>query len=179
MIIPAHLITRSLRRTNVYEERSLGIFKPKDGEVPTPDDSIPQFRYISQQMYRQFTRNDTLALMLAALLITTIESGQFRRDPVHYSVFNVMFEVTSAYGCVGVSVGLPDADYSFSGGWHAASKVILCAVMLRGRHRGLPDTIDRALLLPSETLMRDEEQDERLRATDREDQSVSVRSALV
>lgn len=116
--------------------------------------------------------------MLAVVIITTIESGQFRRDPVHYSVFNIMFEVVSAYGCVGVSVGLPDADCSFSGGWHVASKVILCAVMLRGRHRGLPEAIDRAILLPSEgRFSREEEGEEaeeeedipRRRRTDRED----------
>lgn len=31
-----------------------------------------------------------------------------------------------------------------------ASKLILCAVMLRGRHRGLPAAIDPSVLLPSE-----------------------------
>jgi Trk-type K+ transport system membrane component len=30
------------------------------------------------------------------------------------------------------------------------SKLILCAVMLRGRHRGLPLAIDRAIMLKSE-----------------------------
>jgi Trk-type K+ transport system membrane component len=30
------------------------------------------------------------------------------------------------------------------------SKVLICAVMIRGRHRGLPMAIDKAALLPSE-----------------------------
>lgn len=38
--------------------------------------------------------------------------------------------------------------YSFSGGWRTASKVVLCGVMLRGRHRGLPVALDRAVRLP-------------------------------
>ena len=42
------------------------------------------------------------------------------------------------------------ANYSFSGAFTPLSKLIVCAVMLRGRHRGLPVAIDRAVLLPIE-----------------------------
>ena len=35
---------------------------------------------------------------------------------------------------------------------YTLSKLIICAVMLRGRHRGLPVALDRAVLLPSEFL---------------------------
>lgn len=31
-----------------------------------------------------------------------------------------------------------------------ASKLVFCAVMLRGRHRGLPAAIDHSVLLPGE-----------------------------
>ncbi|OJT12976.1 hypothetical protein TRAPUB_10453 [Trametes pubescens] len=36
---------------------------------------------------------------------------------------------------------------------HALSKLIVCAVMLRGRHRGLPVALDRAVLMPREFLI--------------------------
>ena len=98
-------------------------------------------------------------------LITIIETGQFHRDPVVFSIFNVVFEVISAYGCVGISVGVPWNAYSFCGAWHTGSKLVLCAVMLRGRHRGLPVAIDRAILLPSATLGWAEEEDAQRRAT--------------
>ena len=42
------------------------------------------------------------------------------------------------------------ANYSFSGALSPLSKLIICAVMLRGRHRGLPVAIDRAVMLPFE-----------------------------
>ena len=51
---------------------------------------------------------------------------------------------------MGISVGHPDVSYSFCGKWHWVSKLLLCAVMLRGRHRGLPVEIDMAIMLPSE-----------------------------
>jgi len=49
-----------------------------------------------------------------------------------------------------LSLGLPYANYSFSGAFRPLSKLIMCLVMLRGRHRGLPVAIDRAVLLPFE-----------------------------
>ena len=41
-------------------------------------------------------------------------------------------------------------NYSLSGAFRPLSKLIVCFVMLRGRHRGLPVAIDRAVLLPQE-----------------------------
>jgi len=77
-----------------------------------------------------------------------------------------VFEIVSAYGTVGLSTGVPyvstyllvcntslskrKANYSLSGAFRPLSKLIICVVMLRGRHRGLPVAIDRAVLLPSE-----------------------------
>lgn len=37
--------------------------------------------------------------------------------------------------------------------------MVLCAVMLRGRHRGLPVAVDRAVLVPDERLGWAEEED--------------------
>lgn len=52
------------------------------------------------------------------------------------------------------------ANYSFSGALHTLSKLILCAVMIRGRHRGLPVALDRAVLLPHEFEKREDGADE-------------------
>jgi Trk-type K+ transport system membrane component len=84
-------------------------------------------------------------------LISIIESSNYTKDPVGYSTFNILFEVISAYGCVGISTGYPGRDLSFCGVWHSLSKLILAAVALRGRHRGLPVAIDNAIMLPSES----------------------------
>jgi hypothetical protein len=64
-----------------------------------------------------------------------------------------LFEVTSAYGTVGLSTGVPYDEYSLSGAFDTLSKVIMVSVMIRGRHRGLPLAIDRSILLPGEDLM--------------------------
>ena len=59
---------------------------------------------------------------------------------------------------------VPWNAYSFCGAWHTGSKLVLCAVMLRGRHRGLPVAIDKAVLLPDETLAWAEEEDAQKRS---------------
>ncbi|KAG2004111.1 hypothetical protein GB937_009128 [Aspergillus fischeri] len=48
-------------------------------------------------------------------------------------------------------------------GWHTLSKLVLCVVMLRGRLRGLPVTIDKAILLPVEHLIQAEQEDAHIR----------------
>ena len=70
-----------------------------------------------------------------------------------FSLYAIIFEVVSAFGTVGLSFGVPYDLYAFSGAWRTLSKIILMAVMLRGRHRGLPMAIDRAVLLPGEDMM--------------------------
>lgn len=64
---------------------------------------------------------------------------------------------------MGVSIGFPGKNSSFCSAWHPISKLILAAVTLRGRHRGLPVAIDKAVMLPSESLAYAEEEDAALR----------------
>jgi Trk-type K+ transport system membrane component len=176
MYISVYPVVITMRNSNVYEERSLGIYSGDENEGQYSQRSFlrglrrrvsvtstPQKRYFVQQQLRAQLAHDLWWIVLAVIFITIIETSQFERDPLTYSVFNVMFETISAYGCVGISTGLPDQLYSFSGGWHILSKLILCAVMIRGRHRGLPVAIDRAILLPGEHLAEAEEEDAQIR----------------
>jgi len=59
-----------------------------------------------------------------------------------YTTFKVLFELVSAYGTVGLSLGYRDAAASFSGALSRPSQLLLVSVMLLGRLRGLPDAID-------------------------------------
>ncbi|KAI7714971.1 hypothetical protein KC353_g6437 [Hortaea werneckii] len=67
-------------------------------------------------------------------------------------MFSVLFEIVSAYGTVGLSLGYPGFNTSFSGQFHVISKLVIIAMMLRGRHRGLPYALDRAILLPGDNV---------------------------
>jgi hypothetical protein len=91
--------------------------------------------------------------MLGWFLICIVERGKIVDGQPGFTIFAIFFEVTSAYGTVGLSTGVPYDDYSLSGAFQSLSKVIMLAIMLRGRHRGLPLAIDRSILLPGEDLM--------------------------
>ncbi|CRG89521.1 Low-affinity potassium transport protein [Talaromyces islandicus] len=195
MYISALPVLLSIRNTNVYEERSLGIYaddhltedqrhhaslgtifgyvkslftsssdSDRKGENTRYfDESNTSRSYFVRQQLRSQLSHDIWWICLGVLFITIAEGPSYSKDPVTFSTFNIIFEVVSAYGCVGLTVGLPDQNYSFSGSWNVISKLILVAVMLRGRHRGLPVAIDKAIMLPDETLAWAEEEDAAMR----------------
>lgn len=68
----------------------------------------------------------------------------------------MLFEIVSSYGTVGLSLGYPGIDASFSAEFAVLSKLIIIAMQVRGRHRGLPYALDKAILLPSEGLQKKE-----------------------
>lgn len=169
---PAADVGHVLRRT-FTTFRGVGVPPAKHPSHKHSDTSMPRRHkakrnrdnrtgFIQQQMHGQLA-HDIWWLALAVLIITAIETRHYDEDPLHHSIFNIIFEVVSAYGTVGISVGAPTAAYSFCGTWFTASKLILCLVMLRGRHRGLPVALDHAVRLPGEHLHREEEQDQQIR----------------
>jgi len=67
------------------------------------------------------------------------------RPPYLAKTYGVtVFEMVSAFGGIGLTLGIPTDNFSFSGALKPLSKLIVCIIMLRGRHRGLPVAIDRA-----------------------------------
>ncbi|OAX36883.1 hypothetical protein K503DRAFT_857719 [Rhizopogon vinicolor AM-OR11-026] len=154
---PRDPIALSVRSTNVYEEQSLGIYTHKDdSEVENAFSTAgPRMtvwsRYLAMHARRQLSF-DMWWLCLALVLVCIIERGNLNNTEIQgwFNIFTIIFELVSAYGTVGLSLGIPTQNYSFSGALHPLSKLIVCIVMLRGRHRGLPAAIDRAILIPSE-----------------------------
>lgn len=214
MYISAYPVAITMRNSNVYEERSLGIFAEdqqdadiadagptntsydtaikaglvKGHQPPSKEKSSKRMAleapfgglkrtftiaaqaprrenhstFVRQQIRAQLS-HDAWWICLAVFLITIIEGARFESNPVVFSGFNIMFEVVSGYACVGMSIGVPWDAYSFSGAWHGLSKLIMVAVMLRGRHRGLPVAIDHAVQLPGRKQWEAEEEDGRMR----------------
>ncbi|KAH6639159.1 potassium transport protein-like protein 1 [Boeremia exigua] len=141
MYISSYPLVMTLRKTNTYEERSIGL-QEDDGSAAG----------ISSHLQKQLAY-DIWFQFLAFFLVSIIERGHILRGDPGFDSFSVLFEVTSAYGTVGLSTGVPGQDYSLSGSFASLSKVVMLFVMVRGRHRGLPLAIDRSILLPGEELM--------------------------
>lgn len=58
-------------------------------------------------------------------------------------------------GNVGLSLGHPSISASLSGKFTIFGKVVMCLMMIRGRHRALPYALDRAIMLPGNRLAED------------------------
>ncbi|MCJ1471866.1 hypothetical protein MMC13_000507 [Lambiella insularis] len=143
-------IILSLRSTNIYEERSVGV---KDDVVRGQEgDNGSETSYISTHLKYQLA-SDAWWLFFAIFLICIVERDSLGLPAPGFSIWNVIFDTVSAFGTVSISTGAPYDNYSFCGAWFSLSKVILMAVMIRGRHRSLPMAIDHAVLLPGQELM--------------------------
>lgn len=113
MYVSVYPVAISMRNSNIYEERSLGIFAQPDdledtvstggndalsrkGSIATflrrPNPNTSRAFFVRQQVRTQLA-DDAYWIALAVFVIMIIEGSQFERDPVNFSVFNVIFEV--------------------------------------------------------------------------------------
>ena len=155
MYISVFPIAISMRRTNVYEEKSLGIYaSPNDDDDENSDPS-----YVGAHLRKQLSF-DLWYVFLGLFVISIVEGGRLENTNEYaFTIFSCLFEIISAYGTVGLSLGYPTVNASFSSQFKVLSKLVIIAMQIRGRHRGLPYELDRAILLPSESLHRKEAQE--------------------
>lgn len=153
MYISVFPIAISMRRTNVYEEKSLGIYVSQDDD-DAQNGKEPS--YVGAHVRRQLSF-DLWYIFLGLFVIAIVEGDNLQNTNEYaFTMFSVLFEIVSAYGTVGLSLGYPTINASFSGKFRPLSKLVIIAMMVRGRHRGLPYELDRAVLLPSEKLQEKE-----------------------
>lgn len=110
MYISAFPVAITIRNSNVYEERSLGIYSD-DAEYEELEAKGKTFMswakkrfggatsnhkgvFVQQQLRAQLA-HDLWWLVLAVFLIMIIEGSQFQSNPAVFSVFNVIFELVS------------------------------------------------------------------------------------
>ncbi|KAK0433448.1 potassium transporter [Armillaria borealis] len=163
MYIAVYPVAMSIRSTNTYEEGSLGVFEAppldedefedKDKELGSPEDQEPRqrvARYLGWHLRRQMS-DDIWWMVWGVFLVAIIERGNIMdEDKKWFDLFRVLFELVSAFGGIGLSLGFPSDNMSFVGAMRPMSKLVIIVVMVRGRHRGLPVAIDRAVKLPRE-----------------------------
>lgn len=87
-------------------------------------------------------------LFIGVLFICMIEEVPLMNDP-NWSIFKIIFEVVSGYGTVGLTLGYGSLPYSFCGVWKDGSKMVLLFIMILGKHRNLPESVDSAVSVPS------------------------------
>ncbi|TPX18536.1 uncharacterized protein E0L32_011574 [Thyridium curvatum] len=161
MYISVFPIAISVRRTNVYEEKSLGIYSHNELEEHA---NITDLEYVGAHLRRQLSF-DLWYIFVGFFILSISEGPKLQRGD--FSMFAVLFEVVSAYGTVGLSLGYPGTNASLCAQFSVVGKLVIIGMQIRGRHRGLPYGLDRAILLPSESLNDKETEDANARMTRR------------
>ncbi|CCK69381.1 Trk1p KNAG_0C02700 [Huiozyma naganishii CBS 8797] len=172
----------SIRRTNVYEERSLGMYgkieehDDEDEDVDSSDtetktkkskkrknrnnleeddekkDHVSTKSFIGAHLRKQLSF-DLWFLFLGLFVICLCENSKIQDTTrPNFNVFSILFEIVSAYGTIGLSLGYPETNQSFSAQFTSLSKLVIILMLIRGRCRGLPYSLDRAIILPSDRL---------------------------
>ncbi|KAG8948022.1 low affinity potassium transporter [Tulasnella sp. 424] len=123
MYISAYPIAMSVRSTNVYEQRSLGVYEDvkedPDGQDPDVDESAAKHvrgskgeilfsKYLGMHVRRQLSYDLWwLALALFLIMITERKEVMNPASDSWFNQFTVMFELVSAYATIGLSLGIP------------------------------------------------------------------------
>ncbi|KAF8301443.1 TrkH-domain-containing protein [Clavulina sp. PMI_390] len=154
MYIAIYPVAMSIRATNVYEEQSLGVYP----EGPPDEDEEPDLskvlsdkerlsKYLKWHMHSthlHLLHVDIWWLVWGIFLVAIIERGKMMDpDLPWFDLFRLTFELVSAFSGIGLSLGTPNNNYSFSGECGPLSKVVIMVLMLRGRHRESPSHSDR------------------------------------
>ncbi|KAI9275776.1 cation transport protein-domain-containing protein [Phascolomyces articulosus] len=189
MYVSVYPVGISIRNSNVYQERELGIYSApsinEDGEQVTEEEEQapsklrrfptmnsvvsatkkfipkrPSF-YVMTQIQRTVTHE--ICWVIIGIFCICIIEAEAIMSSTPITALTIMYEAVSAFGNAGSSTGYPGVTTSQSGNYHTLSKLVLIILMYRGRHRGLPSAIDHAVLLPSETLEKKEECEHKLR----------------
>ncbi|KAF7550203.1 hypothetical protein G7046_g8090 [Stylonectria norvegica] len=152
MYISVFPIAISIRRTNVYEEKSLGVYGHKKDDDEDKEEASA-LSYVGTHLRRQLSFD--LWYVFVGFFLLAISEGP-KLQAGDFNLFDVLFEVISAYGTVGLSMGVPNVNASLCSQFSVVGKLIIVAMQIRGRHRGLPYGLDRAVLLPSEARFKKE-----------------------
>ncbi|CAF3655608.1 unnamed protein product [Fusarium graminearum] len=163
MYVSVYPISIVVRSSNTYEERSLGIYE--DEQQPDEEDGGSYFvTHLRNQL-----SFDLWYICLGLFCITIAEHKKIMNgNDIAFTMWPILFEGVSAYCNVGLSLGYPTISASFCTEFSTFSKLVICAMMIRGRHRGLPYALDRAIVLPTEKSMGDETTSTRTRSRSHE-----------
>ena len=102
---------------------------------------------------KKYTNRHTTWIVVIYIVISTAEehilTGADNFPPMttpRTTLFNILFEMMSAYGTNGLSMGFPGVNHSLSGMFKPISKLCIMFLMIMGRHRSMQGKSDPTLM---------------------------------
>ena len=159
MYVSVYPVGISIRNSNVYQERELGIYSDPDEDYdhksseplstklrrfPTINSFVSASKklipkrpsyYVITQLERQLAQ-EICWVIVGIFLVCVIEAESIMK-PSPITGLTIMYECVSAFGNVGSSTGYPGTTTAQAGQYRTLSKLVICVLMSRGRHRGM------------------------------------------
>ena len=109
-----------------------------------PEDKMKASQINKRFMKHYFFRHSFFLIL--AVLVCAFSEDQILKDPtIDVNLWYIMFEIISAYGNVGLSLGVPGQVISLSGTFSPIGKCVIIFIMWLGKHRGLPSKDDEVI----------------------------------
>eukprot|EP01040_Poterioochromonas_malhamensis_P006500 gene6500-7000_t len=97
-----------------------------------------------QSAKRYFLRH-SFFLLVTLVILAYSEDSLMKNPEYDVNLFYILFEMISAYGAVGLTLGIPGKSYSLSGQMSSLGKCCIIFIMWLGKHRGLPNQDDEVI----------------------------------
>ncbi|KAA8650474.1 low affinity potassium transporter [Aspergillus tanneri] len=148
MYISAFPIAIAIRKTNVYEEKSLGIYHAdEDTTTEGGEEENTAKPHANRGLTAHIQRQlgfDLWYVMLGFFLVAVAEGSRLQqhRDDLAFSLFPILFEIVSAYGTVGLSLGYPRTETSLCGEFSIISKLVVVAMQVRAGRMAVETVVE-------------------------------------
>lgn len=109
----------------------------EDGKQTEQDDEVT-LASIENKLFQHIMRHRSFYVLVAIVICALSEDKKINENMLKINLGYIIFEIISAYGNIGLSLGLPGKTYSLSGGMSIIGKLVLMSLMLLGKHRGQP-----------------------------------------
>lgn len=128
-----------LHQDNVemFETLAINLKQPSYLTHLLGDDNTMFNRFFTTVVFRH-----SFFLMMGVFIISFSEDRILSGDPQYVNLWYVLFEIISAYGGVGMSLGYPGKRFSMIGMMSYVAKYVVIFVMMLGKHRCMPSEGD-------------------------------------
>eukprot|EP01039_Chlorochromonas_danica_P005941 gene5941-6541_t len=133
------------KRVRFHIERD-SVSSSSSNETTAARNKLTILHKLNQAFAARYLFRHTSFLLLALLICAYSEDHLLQPNhPSQVNLFYIFFELISAYGNVGLSMGIPGESYSLSGAMTVTGRTMVMAVMLLGKTRGLPSSSDEVV----------------------------------
>ena len=100
---------------------------------------------IQNKFIETFIMKHSFFIGLGVFVCAFSEDRLMVSNPATFNLWYIIFEVVSAYGNVGLSLGVPGQSMSLCGNFGVVGKLAIILIMLLGKHRGMPKERDAVI----------------------------------